>query len=1154
MKTVRKTFLTLFVTVFSVTFALLLTVLVSAACSNKITLRFETGDGTYVASIEGAAGSSYQKPKDPEKEGYFFDGWYADPSFTGESLTLPDFLPKESVTYYAKYLRCPVLTLDTEGGLLAETEHRIRPGTDLLGYLSDFVPQKEGLLFGGWELGGVLLSDGAEMTEEDMSLTARYKAGYEVDVFLQSADDPLTYEKSSELSYTGADWLGVTYTANMPALDHFLYDADRSSASAQLHAGENKFELRFSREKMKLHYFTQIPNGETREGTVDSRYGAHIPLEELSCPEGYTFFGWSDGEKEYAGGEIYTLETNAELKGGWGKLSQNLRGEGTLAVEVGEGEILRADYLLGGEKVTGQFFSETQTFVAGTHRGRLAIGGFLPDDSGRYLGSNLAKNATGEQFGVLTLDFDRGEATYLLAESEIGGDYVYDYDEGAGKYTGDYVFSSGALTFRFRLGENTFLRQGEEKNNYTVYDRSAGRFLSDTLALDGYGGGVWKKDEISLSGAYRGGARTGEWEFTPAEGAPFTVLLGERVWSDGADFAGENAFLYRDPTLAGRYESAQGALELDGYGLKAVYRSGEEEVFGPFTRTGNIISLQAETPLRFTLVGSGFAATGEESGVYSGEKGILTLDGAGGATLSRGSLVLARGSYTCGENDWSFEGEEGFRFRLDGDGYLLFDETKFGAFNAYYGPALFLDGYGGGKYLQRFSKEETFPIDVETLYCGGELIVLAAEGETLSFRRNGETIAEIPTLSSGVYPVLENGAVTGEELVLDGLSGAILRGESEKTGSYVQDGEEIVCDFGGGERFFRFGSAREAQGSLIARGVCGVFTDGKGTIDLDGYGTARYREENGEFSAPYLMYGSVAELERGGEVWRFTLSGESYSLARYSVYRAADGEGELLLQNGGNFAIYRAEKDYTGMYSGAQIFVSEQGEFSYRLYGDVFRVYQKERALTYAVAGGGRLEADGCGLGVYTLQDGTEYAGKVTLTDVGLVVFSSGELPVPSGMAGFRQSGGGTLEKLGSEFGLYAAEGEGGELFLQGDGVAYFRKNGVWRVGSYQAVEGNEFSFSLYGEGFRFRVQRTKKGSAYSVYSDVLAKYAGSYQTEEGLLVVDGYGARLGEREFTFVCGGQNGFIAYEEGAQSYFSVRFGEKTELHSANSRYCV
>ncbi len=1152
MKTVRRTFVTLFVTAFSVVFALLLTVLVAAACSEKVTLRFETGDGTYLASVEGPSGGAYPKPQDPEKEGFFFDGWYSDASFTGEELSLPDVLPSHSATYYAKYVRCPVLTLETEGGSLAQTEHRIRPGTDLLGYLSDYVPQKDGLVFGGWELDGVLLSDGVKMTEEDMRLSARYKAEYEVAVFLQSADEPDQFIKSEELSYAGADWLGTQFTARTPAVEHFLYDAESSTPSARLREGENLFTLCFTREKLTLRYGTRLPDGNTEEGEIGSRYGAHITLPSPACPEGYTFFGWADGNgTEYAGGETVTLERSLDLSGGWGKLYPNVRGEGILAVEVGEGETLRADFTLGEERVTGQYFPESGAFVAGDYRGRLARGGFLPDDSGRYVGSNLAENASGEQYGVLTLDFGSNTAVYSSAQSEVSGGYVYDYDETAQRYTGDYVFSAGGLSFRFRLGTDTFLRQGNEKNAYTAYDLGAGAFLSDRLSLDGYGGGVWKRGETALAGSYRGGGKSGEWEFAPAEGEPFRILLGERVWSDGQDFAREQAFLYFDPALSGEYVSAAGTLTLDGYGLKAVYRAESGEIAGPFTREGNIVTVQAETPLKFTLIGSGFVQTGEENGAYTGAKGTLVLDGAGGAVLRGGNLILAEGAYGKDGEDWLFSGEESFRFRLSGSGYLVYDEENYGAFESEWGPALQLDGFGGAIYRDMFGGQSELNVvyaDETLLLLWGEEMRTAYRTLSLTVDRAAKRVSENPSMTAGVFPVLSE----SEEalLILDGKNGAIYAGKEKLYGTYAVSGRNTIgCAFGDRAAAFLIEEKNGVFGCLKSD-TAGDFTHGESVLSLNGFGSAHYRDGNEEFSAPYRMNGSAAEIVRGNELWRFTLGGGEFTLARYARYAAPDGKSELFLQTDGKSAIYRAEKDYFGMYSAERLFLSAEKEFAYRLYGDEYRVYDRSKEAVYRVGDGETLSLDGCGLGTYAAGE-TEYSGTVTVTDVGIVVFSSEELPALSGMAGFRFGANGTLVKLSEEFGLYTPA-EGGALFLQGDGAAYYRKNNVWRVGSYQTVGENEFTFDLYGEEFRFRTERTAEGGAYSVYNAALAAREGEYETDGGTLRIGGYGVTLGERKFSYVCEGAGGFIAREEGTQNYFAFRLGENTAVRAAESRY--
>ncbi len=1147
MKTARKTFVTLFVTAFSVAFALLCTVLVAAACSEKVTLRFETGDGTYLASVEGASGGTYQKPRDPEKEGYFFDGWYADAGCSGESLTLPDVLPAASTTYYAKYVRCPVLTLEPEGGTLGVTEHRIRPGTDLLGYLSDYVPQKEGLLFGGWEKNGELLGEGAAMSEEDMCLKARYKAEYEVSVFLQSADEPQTFVRSDELSYTGADWLGASFTAKAPALAHFLYDAAGSVPSAALHEGENKFRLQFKREELRLNFYSCSPDGTVEEGEIESRYGAHIVLSDPACPEGYTFFGWTDGTEEYAGGGTLTLERSLGLNGSWGKLYPNVRGEGMLAVEVGEGDVLRADYLLGETRQTGRFFPQEGVFSVGNYRGKLARGGFLPDDSGRYIGSSLEKNATGEEYGVLTLDFSEGSAVYRTDGAEICGSYVYDYDETAKNYTGDYVFSASGVTFRFRLDEDTFLRQGKEKNTYAAYDAGSGGFLRDTLVLDGYGGGEWRQSETVLSGKYRGGKTAGEWEFTPTDGAPFRILIGRRVWSDGADFADEQAFLYYDAALDGTYHAPFGTLVLDGYGLNAVYRTEEGEMSGPFTRSGNRICVQAEIPLEFTLTESGFAPTGEECGLYAGEKGTLCLDGAGGALLTKGGMVLERGGYRESGGDWVFEGETDFRFRLEGETYLVFCEEIAGTYAGEWGLALELDGFGGAVYHDMFggrSQLEVVYADENLLLLRGESMRTAYRTLSLAVDRAAFRVRENASMTAGIFPVRSEQA----SLVLDGAGGAMLLGAEKRCGTYeFAEAGNVACRFGDTPTLFRIG---EQNGVYDCKrsDVIGVFASGEDKLTLDGYGAAVYTGGEGEIVSSYRMRGGAAEIERGEEVWRFVPDGGNFTLVKYTRYSAHGGSGELLLQKGGRNAILRTGEDDFGMYFEGR-FVSDEREFEYRLYGREYREYNNALAVTYRVEGGGTLRLDGCGLGEYTVQNKV-YGGEVTLTDVGLVVLSSEEI-ARSGMAGFRLGGNGTLKKLDEEFGLYTCE-EDGELFLQGDGTAYYRKNGVWRVGSYERAAENEYEFDLYGTGFRFRTEGDGRSVRYSVRNEALAAYSGEYRTEEGMLIVDGYGISLGEEHYRFVCGCAGGLVAQKVGTQTYFAVHFGEITVLNVAESRY--
>lgn len=1141
MRTIHKTIVTLLVTVFSVTLSLLVTILVASACSEKVTLRFETGSGSYLASIEGKPGGSYQKPGDPTLEGYFFDGWYGDAACEGERLSLPEVMPAESQTYYAKYIRCPLLTLDVSGGELQKTQHYLRPGVSLPEYLSGYIPQKEGLLFGGWEGESGLLPDEAVMPETDLTLHARYKASYEVAVYLQSAEDPARYEKSEAYSFKGADWEQEEYRVEVPVIDHFLFEEEGAALSGVLHAGENLFQLHFQREQLTLSFQSLLPSGEAAQWEQQSLYGAQLPLEQPGTFEGYEFFGWWAGEREYAAGTAVLLEQSMTLTGKWGKLYPNLRGEGTLAVEVGEEAQRRAVYAQGEERTEGLFLAESGTFTAGSYSGKLAHGGFLPDDSGEYVGCDLSCNGVGEKFGVLTLEFSSGTAHYRIAQRELSGRYEYLYDESAGQYTGNYLFTAAEEQFPFRLTEQTFLREGRERNLYSAFDPLSGQLLPEHIALDGYGGASLMGAEGQLKGSYRGGDRADEWVFTPEKGQPFRILLAERVWADG--LACEKVYLRHSPSLAGEYRSREGgSLTLDGYGLEGILRLGEEVHTGSFLREEDTIILQGEEEIRLVLSdGNTFAPAGEEYGAYEGKFGTLRLNGAGGARLLKGDTLLRSGSYRKVGDDWLFTGEDPFRFRLFGESYRVYDEGAAGVYNSYFGKALQLDGYGGGIYYPVYGGE----MEVEVLYGGETLFVLTSP--TLRTRYGAlalrldpvqKTVQEISTASAGVFEI------KGEQglLILDGSGGAILREGDEKFGTYQQiaDTDEVLCNFG--ERILRFRIlSEEGKYSCLKSDAAGTFRCGESELFLDGYGSALYRGEE-EFTARYRITGGaekVAEIERENTLFRFRLDGESFTLLRYSRYTSK--EGVLWLEEGGRSAIYRGEREYIGMYTAEQYFVATGLEFPYRLHGGQFFRYVKEQEGEFFTAEGGRVLLDGCGKGTFFAGE-TVLEGEAFRTESGILVLSSPDAGTLSGQIGFLPDEEGVLHRAGEEFGWY--EGEAGGLFLLGDGRAYCKGEGGWLAGSYLPLEEGEKEYTFRAEGklMRFRLEKSGTGGRYLCYRAALAQYAGRYAADEGELLIDGYKVTLDGREFCFLCGGEGGFIAEEIATGKYFAVRLSEE------------
>ena len=298
MKVIKRTFLTAAVTLLAAVLCLFVTGIVLAACSDKVTLRFVTNGGTELESVEGAVGTAYRVPQDPEKEGYFFDGWYLQSDFSGERQELPDKMPDKSITYYAKYVPYAYLTLDPSGGTLSVTEHKIKPDTCLSEYLQDFVPQKEGLIFGGWLKDGTLLSSDARMPEGSLTLKAKYKANFEVNVYVQDPDSPEEFRKSEKWSKAGEEWEGTTLQAELPTDEHLFLDPEKQAVYQKtLSAGENVLEFYYLREAASIGFSVRMRDGTVKTKQVQTLFGAHVDLwEGPEADAGYLLYGWAESE------------------------------------------------------------------------------------------------------------------------------------------------------------------------------------------------------------------------------------------------------------------------------------------------------------------------------------------------------------------------------------------------------------------------------------------------------------------------------------------------------------------------------------------------------------------------------------------------------------------------------------------------------------------------------------------------------------------------------------------------------------------------------------------------------------------------------------------------------------------------------------------
>lgn len=599
MKLLRKTFLTVTVSLFLVVLFAFATVLFAAACSDKVSLNFETFGGTKIETISMSAGSEIETPVDPEKEGYVFVGWYLDKSCEGDSILIPTVMPETSVTYYAKYEECPVLTLETDGGYLENTTFYVRKGTLLSDYLQEIIPQKQGLTFGVWLSDGEILDEDAVMPEENLTLTAKYKAAYTIEILLQSASSKTHFDvKDTRTEY---DWEGETVTAEIPTYDHFYFDTEQSTAAEMtLTAGENAIRLRYMRERVDIHFTLVSPIGGSTAWDVQSFYGGSVTLPEGVSEEGYVFYGWANGQQSAASrfaGETITLGADdVYLYGVFAKTYENGRGSGKI---LAVSEAVNADgtqnvrFLASGAELEGVLNTDSY-FSVGAEEGKIdGRGYYLLSDAGTYSGYSLSENkADSTLYGTLTLDFLSGGAVYSLNGETYAGTYDYEYDGESARYTGNYLFLGETETFLFRLNDGCFLREGEEKGSYYLYDCATGRYDETfILVLDGFGGVSFYSDGSVQSGLYYGGGAE-EWIFSSDESS-FRFMTGACGPTFGSSSKQVSVFLIYREDWAGRFTSDGGeTLILDGYGYSAVYRteSGEEE--GVYSIEGNVVTLK----------------------------------------------------------------------------------------------------------------------------------------------------------------------------------------------------------------------------------------------------------------------------------------------------------------------------------------------------------------------------------------------------------------------------------------------------------------------------------------------------------------------------------------------------------------------------------
>lgn len=584
-------------TVAALTVLLALAMLVFAACETgkTYTLTFETGNGSAVSPIKAKAGDKIDLPDEPTLDGHRFDGWYLSEDFSGEKAALPETMPAENRTYYAKFtaIKTATLTLDAAGGVLETSVFELEAGEKVWRIVSQAVPSLTGAVFGGWFNGNSAVTENTVMPANGLTLTARYKASYVVEVYLEDLNGEYGAPTDQVTFEGGSDWLGreVRLGASvLKAPEGFLLDQTKTQPIT-LVAGENVYKAYFYRADGYVYYFVNTPQGAEAEGEMDFAtvtYGApHTVSESMFTVRGYRFAGWSDspeGEVVYAeGDEISQVKGTIMLYARWNYGATDAGGGADriyLLMESPLKAVLERPVL--GEK-TGSYDPDTRLFEFEIADGRTLKGRMHADGKGfAYFDGDMTLTLTqvdGTAAGKATIALDGLDAALYTPENGAATE---------GSYTrvspSVYQFSSESVRFRFRIeksdGEDVFVMSDGYEGTYYYYN---GGISYPVVILDGFGAAAYLADSESslLTGAYAPSGEEIEVTYPNGDGeVRFLCRLGEEQGrTTSGDVVTVTVFYLADDTR-GEYaiEDLNGAetyFYSDGFG-KAYYGEGAE--------------------------------------------------------------------------------------------------------------------------------------------------------------------------------------------------------------------------------------------------------------------------------------------------------------------------------------------------------------------------------------------------------------------------------------------------------------------------------------------------------------------------------------------------------------------------------------------------
>lgn len=262
------------------------------SCGKKYTVTLNSNGTT--TQEEVAEGETFAL-QTPTLENHEFAGWYLSQDFSGEPVT--EIVVNADVNVYAKWERLYNVTLNLEGGTLANTKIQLKDGENVYNAVKDLVPTKTNAKFDAWKDGNYAINSSMVVNGADITLTASYKYAYTIEIYQQNlAGDG--YEKAAE-DVVDYEYAGVTLTPEFPLVAGFEPAENHPDAvpskTISENASQNVFKLYFNRKTITITFQIDYPNN-SHDDNINFTviYGNEVTVPTDITYKGYYLFAWEN--------------------------------------------------------------------------------------------------------------------------------------------------------------------------------------------------------------------------------------------------------------------------------------------------------------------------------------------------------------------------------------------------------------------------------------------------------------------------------------------------------------------------------------------------------------------------------------------------------------------------------------------------------------------------------------------------------------------------------------------------------------------------------------------------------------------------------------------------------------------------------------------